>query len=184
MMSWIQPRHKNIIHQWSATNGLSVTISTEETPNGILPDLTVLNVCKEKTCWPTARANGYENYLECLFKFNSFYIYILECNFHSLWSIFFLMYLELIQVTLEVLNSDLSKFSISRSKTAVPFFYSIKLSKFTPYLSNFRSLEVLYLSNQDLGPVTHIFVFSKSCNYHPCLLGYRLTSGAGLDVRL
>ena len=48
---------------------------------------------------------------------------------------------------------------ISLSETAVPFFYSIKLSKFTPYLSNFRSLEVLYLSNQDLGPVTHISMF-------------------------
>ena len=48
---------------------------------------------------------------------------------------------------------------ISRSKTAVPFFYSMKLSKFTPYLSNFQSLEVLYLSNQDLGPVTHISLF-------------------------
>ena len=64
-----------------------------------------------------------------------------------------------IQVTLDGSNSDLSKFLISRSETAVPFFYSIKLSKFTPYLSNFRSLEVLYLSNQDLGPVTHISLF-------------------------
>ena len=64
-----------------------------------------------------------------------------------------------IQVTLDGPNSDPSKFSISRSKTAVPFFYSIKLSKLTPYLSNFRSLEVLYLSNQDLGPLTHISLF-------------------------
>ena len=64
-----------------------------------------------------------------------------------------------LQVTLDGSNSDLSKFSISRSETAVPFFYSIKLSKFTPYLSNFRSLEVLYFSNQDLGPVTHISLF-------------------------
>ena len=67
----------------------------------------------------------------------------------------------IIQVTLDGLNSDLSKFSISRSKTAVPFFYSIKQSKFTRthYLSNFGSLEVLYLSNQDLGPVIHISLF-------------------------
>ena len=35
----------------------------------------------------------------------------------------------------------------------------MKLSKFTPYLSNLQSLEVLYLSNQDLGPVTHISLF-------------------------
>ena len=64
-----------------------------------------------------------------------------------------------IQVTLDGSNSDLSKFSIARSKSAVPLFYTIKLSKFTPYLSNFRSLEVLYLSNQDLGPVVHISLF-------------------------
>ena len=89
-----------------------------------------------------------------------------------------------IQVTLDGSNSDLSKFSISRSETAVLFFYSIKPSKFTPYLSNFRSLEVLYLSNQDLGPVTHFIVFyspslevgslvhtSQACNYHTCLPG-------------
>ena len=65
----------------------------------------------------------------------------------------------IIQVTLDGSNSDLSKFSISQSKTAVPFFNSIKLSKFTPYLENFRSLEVLFLSNQDLGPVIHISLF-------------------------
>ena len=47
-----------------------------------------------------------------------------------------------LQVTLEGSNFDLSKFLISWSKTAVPYFYSIKLSKFTPYLLNFRSLEV------------------------------------------
>ena len=53
----------------------------------------------------------------------------------------------IIQVTLDGSNSDLSKFSISLSKTAVPFFLSILQSKFTPDLSNFRSLEVLNLSN-------------------------------------
>ena len=64
-----------------------------------------------------------------------------------------------IEVAVQVSISGLLKFLISRSKTAVPFFYSIKLSKFTPYLWNFRSLEVLYLSNQDLGPITHISLF-------------------------
>ena len=39
------------------------------------------------------------------------------------------------------------------------FFYSIKPSKFTPYISNFQSLGVLYLSNQNLGPVPHISLF-------------------------
>ena len=55
--------------------------------------------------------------------------------------------LIVIQATLDGSNSDLSKFSIRRSKTAVPFFFSIKQSKFTPDLSNSRSLEVLNLSN-------------------------------------
>ena len=64
-----------------------------------------------------------------------------------------------IQVTRDGSHSDLSKFLITQSKTAVPFFNSIKLSKFTPYFSNFQSLKVLYLLNQDLGPVTHISLF-------------------------
>ena len=33
--------------------------------------------------------------------------------------------IKVIQVTLDGSNSDLSKFSISRSKAAVPFFFSI-----------------------------------------------------------
>ena len=37
-----------------------------------------------------------------------------------------------LQVTLEGSNFDLLKFSISRSKTAVPYFYSIKLRNLLP----------------------------------------------------
>ena len=39
------------------------------------------------------------------------------------------------------------------------FFYSIKLSKFTPYLSNFRSFKILFLSNLTLGPLSYISMF-------------------------
>ena len=86
-----------------------------------------------------------------------------------------------LQVTLELQSLkvlDLSK--LNRG----PFFYPIKHNKFTPYLLNSRSLEVLYLSKQDLGPVTHISLFltlhlsksgrlytlvSQACNYHTWL---------------
>ena len=38
----------------------------------------VYEMCaKNKTCWPTARANSNENYFEYLFKF--YFLYILEC---------------------------------------------------------------------------------------------------------
>ena len=53
----------------------------------------------------------------------------------------------------------MARIPISRSKNAVPLFYSIKLSKSTPYFSNFPSLELLDISNHDLGPVTHISLF-------------------------
>ena len=69
---------------------------------------------------------------------------------------------SLIQVTLDGSNSDLSKFSISRSKTAVPFFSLYNKANLLPISRSSQSLELSPGSRY-----THFIVFhSQSLEVH------------------